>query len=97
VHDGEKSEGTMKAIEQNQLVNISQRTRRSVTAELYAALEAVLPFAEIEVDFLTDWVEVFTEDSEEAERGEKAVATARRLIAMKSRYMRRKSRALREK
>ena len=43
----------MKVSEQYTVVKISQRKRRrSVTAELYAALEAVLPFAEDEVDAL---------------------------------------------
>jgi hypothetical protein len=93
MHDGEKAEGTMKTIDQDPFVKTSQhKHRRSVTAELYAALEAVLPFAEDEVEALHCDLANWPEDAEKARQGNDAVATARRLIAMKSRYMRRKLR-----
>ena len=84
----------MKTSEQDPFVKISQRKRRrSVTAELYVVLEAVLPFAEDEVESLNTDLDNWPEDAEKARQGQEAVATARRLMAMKSRYMRRKLRA----
>jgi hypothetical protein len=94
MHDGKKSEGTMNTIEHDPFVKTSkQKHCRSVTAELYAALEAVLPFAEDEVEALRGGLDNWPEDAEKAQQGNEAVATARRLIAMKSRYIRRKFRA----
>jgi hypothetical protein len=63
-------------------------------AELYSALEAVLPFAETDVDCLAIDVEDFPDDPEYAEddaeelrRGREAIAAARRLIAQKPSYL----------
>jgi hypothetical protein len=60
-------------------------------------MEAVLPFAEAEVAMIIDGLNIFPEDTEEAERGEKAIAQARRVMARQTGYLRRKARALREK
>jgi hypothetical protein len=89
----------MEAIEENETIDkhkIKKRVRIS-TAELYAALEAVLPFAEAEVAMIIDGLNIFPEDTEEAERGEKAIALARRVMARQTGYLRRRARALREK
>jgi hypothetical protein len=68
--------------------------------ELYAVIEALLPFAQVEIDFLTDTVQAFPDDpehAEEAERarqGQEAIAEAQRLIGNKSYYIRRRQREL---
>jgi hypothetical protein len=63
-------------------------------AELYCVLEAVLPFAEVDVQCLALDVEDFPDgpeyaedDAEELRRGREAIAAARRLIAKKPSYL----------
>ncbi len=80
-----------------------KRRRRAVsTAELYAVLEALLPFAEVDIECLSDYVRNFPDDPDHSEdivracKGEQAIEEARRLIELKSGYVRRKERALRE-
>jgi hypothetical protein len=94
----------MEDIEQTTLVNARQRKkRRSVsTAELYAALAAVLPFAQVEIECLADYAATFPDDpdhaadAEQARQGLEAIELARRLIAQKTAYIRRQEQALRE-
>jgi hypothetical protein len=84
-----------------QTIRINKRKRkkreRVSVSEVYAALEAVLPFAEDEVAYIVDGLNLYPEETEDAERGEKAIALARSVIARQSDYLRRKARALREK
>jgi hypothetical protein len=62
-------------------------------AELYAVLEAVLPFAESEVECIVDFAANFADDpdypdeAEQARRGKKAIARARRLLARKPSHL----------
>ncbi len=99
MHDaGKEGEGGMEAEAETNSVNKRKRKQRErvSTAELYAALEAVLPFAEADVGALNDLLDAFPEDAEEARRGKEAIALARRLIARQTGHLRRKVRALME-
>jgi hypothetical protein len=68
--------------------------------ELYSVIDALLPFAQVEIDFLTDTVQAFpddlehAEDAERARQGQEAIAEAQRLIGNKSYYIRRRQREL---
>jgi hypothetical protein len=85
-------------------INKRQPKRRPAvsSAELFSALEAVLPFGQIEIDCQADYVRDFPDDpdhAEDAERvrqGQAAIETARRLIARKTYYVRKQEQALRE-
>ncbi len=47
----------------NELILTKQRKQRAVSiAELYAVLEALLPFAKVEIECLADYVENFSDD-----------------------------------
>lgn len=56
-------------------------------AELYAALETLLPFAELEIDLVADFITTFpddedhVEDCERAVRGQEALKKAKALLA----------------
>jgi len=71
-------------------VRQAKRAAAVPKAELFATLEALLPFAEVEVDCLVGFVDEFPEDAERARRGQEAVESAKRLIAKKTGYIRRK-------
>jgi len=82
---------------------IRRRKRRTVTvAEVYIALDALMPFAETEigssVDYLKTCFDLATpEDIDYADRGKQALALAQGLIARRTGYIRRQERALKER
>jgi hypothetical protein len=84
----------MEAIEE------TKRRERVSTAELYSALEALLPFARIVIECLDDYIVNFPDDADhvkDAARvrvGKEAIELAGRLIARKSGVIRRKQKAL---
>jgi hypothetical protein len=98
-------EDCMEAIDNPISLNTRNQKRRDrvSTAELYEALEGLLPFAEVEIECLADHVETFPDDfdnAREVERvrqGKAAIELTRRLIARKTANIRRKQRSLREK
>jgi hypothetical protein len=87
------SEGQMTGLEVPQG---RKRRRAASTAELFAALEGLLPFAAVEIDCLAGYVESFSddpdheEDAERVKRGQAAIALARSLLDRKSHYLRRR-------
>jgi hypothetical protein len=93
----------MKATEQDELVNTRRTERRRAvsTAELYSVLEALLPFAQADIEDLTDAVENFPDDpdhTQDAARlwfAKEAIESAKRIIARKTGYIRKKQRAVR--
>jgi hypothetical protein len=89
----------MEVIEDTTVVNNSlPKRRRPVSrAELYSALEAVLPFAESEVEFLNADLGNWPEDAEDARRGLEALESAQRLMGKKTAALRRQQRALEQR
>lgn len=94
----------MEAIAQDQSINKRKRQRRDrvSTAELYTALEGLLPAAEIEIESRASYIEDFPEDDDHAsdvefvQHGQAAIALATELIARKTGNIRRKQRLMRE-
>jgi len=88
----------METVETKRLIDDGQRQRRrpASKAELYSALEALLPFAKIEIEWLADSVTAFPDDDDHAEdsqrvkHGKEAIDLANRLIAMRSSYLTKK-------
>lgn len=80
-----------------------RQAKAASKAELYSALEALLPFARIELECLDDYVVNFPDDPDHAKDassvrvGKEAVELAGRLIARKSGLIRRKQKALTRK
>jgi hypothetical protein len=91
----------MKAAEHDGLPNTRKSKRRTTvsTAELYVVLEALLPFAQTDIEDLADSVENFPDDPDHTENvarlrlGKEAIESAQGLIASKTGYLRRKVRA----
>jgi hypothetical protein len=94
----------MEATDQIRHIDKRQRKRRQPIpmAELFTALEGLLPFAQVELDCLADYVRDFpddpdhVEDAERVRRGNEAIEFTNRLIARKTYAIRRKQRALGE-
>lgn len=95
----------MEASDQVTHIDTRQRKQRDriSTAELFTALEGLLPPAEIEISCLADFVENFPddpnhiEDAEQVRQGKEAIELAKRMIARKTAAIRRKQRALAKK
>jgi hypothetical protein len=95
----------MEASDQVTHIDTRQRKQRDriSTAELFTVIEGLLPFAQVEIDCLEDYVSGFpndpdhTQDAERVRQGKEAIESANRLIVKKSPETRRKQRALGKK
>jgi hypothetical protein len=98
-------EDRMDAIEDTHTLNGRKKKRRArvSTAELYEAPEGLLPIVETEMEILADFIENlpsednYDQEVEQLRRGNSAIEFARRLIASKTRNIRRQQRLLRDK